>query len=214
MGIAYSAGKRPGRPAGSPPNRQAILRSAQQQFLARGYDGTTIRSVAAAAGVDPALVHHYFGSKDQLLLAALQDMGQIEQAAPELLAGGVAGLGERVIRATFEVYETTYRPMWGALIGLVRTAIASEVAALQLREGLAGGGLVRLVQALNQPQPELRAALLATELFGVAFARYVVRLEPIASADVDSIVAWYAPTIQRYLSEALPGDDDAGRPPV
>lgn len=201
------SGRRQGRPAGSPPNREAILASARRQFVERGYDGATIRSIAAGAGVDAALVHHYFGTKDLLLLATLQDLAQVDVATPQLLAGGSGGLGERVIRATLEVFETLYQPIWPALLGLFRSAIAHEDAARQLQEGFVGGGIVRLVEALGVPQPDLRAALVGSELFGLMLARLVVRMEPIASADVDSLVTWYAPTLQRYLTEPMPGDD-------
>lgn len=198
--------RRTGRPPGSPPNREAILESAREQFAERGYDGTTIRRIAAGAGVDPALVHHYFGTKDQLLLATLVEAAQLDTAIATLLTGGLDGLGERFLRATFETYEAALRPMMRAIVGLVRNAIASEDAARLLREGFAGGGLVRLLEALDASQPRLRAALVGGDLFGLALARYVVRVEPIASADIDSIVSWYAPTIQRRLTDPLPGD--------
>ena len=199
-------GRRTGRPPGSPPNRAAILESARAQFTERGYDGATIRGIAAGAGVDPALVHHYFGTKDQLLLATLTEAAQVDDAIAAMLTGGLDGLGERFLRATFETYETTLRPMRQAIVGLVRTAVASEDAARLLRERFAGGGLVRLLEALDASQPRLRAALVGGELFGLALARFVVRVEPIASADIESIVAWYAPTIQRHLTGPLPGD--------
>lgn len=204
--IGTGAGRRTGRPPGSPPNRAAILESARTQFTERGYDGATIRGIAAGAGVDPALIHHYFGTKDQLLLATLLQAAQIEDAIAALLAGGLDGLGERLLRATFETYETALGPLRQAIVGLVRNAIASEDAARLLREGFAGGGLVRLLEGLGASQPRLRAALVGGELFGLALARFVVRVEPIASADIDSIVAWYAPTIQRHLTGPLPGD--------
>lgn len=199
-------GGRTGRTRGSPPNRESILAAAQQHFIERGYDGATIRSIAAAAGVDPALVHHYFGTKDQLLLATLQQVALVEESVPALLAGHPDDLGERVLRAAFEVYEKEYQPMLGALVGLVRSAIAHDDAASLLRQGLAEGGLVRLVEALGLPQPQLRAALVGSELFGLALARFVVHLEPIASADIETLVGWYGPTLQRYLTEPLPGD--------
>jgi AcrR family transcriptional regulator len=201
------SGRRQGRPAGSPPNREAILASAHRQFVERGYDGATIRSIAAGAGVDAALVHHYFGTKDRLLLATLQELAQVDVATPQLLAGGIAGLGERVIRATVEVFETLYQPILPALLGLFFSAMAHEDAARQLQESFGGGGVVRLVEALGLPQPDLRAALVGSQLFSLMVARLVVRLEPIASADIDSLVTWYAPTLQRYLTEPLPGDD-------
>jgi AcrR family transcriptional regulator len=201
--------RRIGRTPGSPPNRESILAAARRQFIERGYDGATIRSIAAAAGVDPALVHHYFGTKDQLLLAALQQLAVVEGSAARLAAGEADGLGERVLRATLQAYESSYQALLPALVGLVRSAITHDSVAGLLRDGLSGGGLVRLIEALELPQPRLRAALIGSELLGLAMARYVVRLEPIASAEIDLLVAWYAPTLQRYLTEPLPGNDAA-----
>src|SRR5215467_271020 len=112
--------RRSGRPPGSPANREAILESAREQFAERGYDGATIRGIAAGAGVDPALVHHYFGTKDRLLLATLVEAAQVGNAVAALLAGGLDGLGERLLRATFETYETALGPMRQAIVGLIR----------------------------------------------------------------------------------------------
>jgi AcrR family transcriptional regulator len=198
---------RHGRPVGSPPNKEAILAAARHEFIAHGYDAT-IRGIAARAGVDPALVHHYFGTKDRLLLAALQEGGQgglsIEDSIPHLLVGDPNQLGVRLLKAMFAAYETPfYRAAWGSLVGLLRVATADEDAAAMLREGLMGGGLFRLIEALHVSQPTVRAALLGSELFGLAMARYVIRVEPIASASVDRLATWYGPTVQRYLTGPL-----------
>ncbi len=178
--------------------------------MERGYERATIRGIAAGAGVDPALVHHYFGSKDQLLLTALQPAAL--EAMPQLIAAGTDGLGERVIRATFEVYEGIHPSGWAMLVGLVRSATTHEEAARMLRDAMGSGGLFMLVEALGLPQPRLRVALVASELVGLAMARFVIGIEPIASADVDAIVDWYAPTFQRYLTAPLAGDDPGGGP--
>jgi AcrR family transcriptional regulator len=195
------AGKRLGRPAGSPPNRQAILESARLQFVEHGYEGATVRRIAAAAGVDPALVHHYFGSKDDLLLAVVQPAA--EAAFPDDLAGGLDGLGESLLRATFEVHEAIHGSGSQTLAELIRAAAVHEGAARLLREGAAIGQIGRLIERLNLSHPRLRAALVASELYGLAVARFVVRIEPIASASAESVISWYAPTIQRYLTEPL-----------
>jgi len=204
-------GRRTGRPSGSPPNREAILASARQQFIEHGYDGATIRGIAAGADVDAALVHHYFGTKERLLLTSLQESGPAQQAVEghlgNLVAAGTDGLGERLIRATFEVYGSLLGPGWGSLVSLLRSAATREDAAGMLREGFARGGLAQLIRALDVPQPQVRMALIGSELVGLAMARFVIRLEPVASADIDSLVAWYAPTLQRYLTEPLPGDE-------
>src|SRR5262249_13536741 len=151
------------------------------------------------------LVHHYFGTKDELLLAALQPTDP--EGLVDLITAERAGLGERFLRATLAAYEMAHPAGWGTLVGLLRSATTHPDAARVLRETLARGGIARLVEALGLPQPRLRAALIAAELAGLAMARHVVRLEPLASADREALVAWYGPTLQRYLTEPLPGDD-------
>jgi AcrR family transcriptional regulator len=193
-----------GRPPGSPANREAILAAARALFIERGYERATMRAIAARAGVDSALVHHYFGSKDRLLAAALRF--QAVDAVPALVAAGLDGLGERLIRGAFELYDSLPAGELGALIGLLRTATTNEDAASLLRESFETGGFAQVAAALHLPQPALRVALAGSILIGLAMARYVVHLEPIASADVDSLVAWYAPALQRCLAEPLPGD--------
>ncbi len=165
-----------------------------------------MRSIAAAAGVDAALVHHYFGTKDGLLLSALRPDTPEELA--QLIGGGFDGLGERFLRLTLKVYGYDYPGGWGTMIGLLRSASAHADAARLLRESFEHGGIGRLVEALGVPQPRLRAALVGAELVGLTMARHVVRLEPLASADPESLIAWYAPTLDRYLTGPLAGDED------
>jgi AcrR family transcriptional regulator len=203
-----AGGRRAGRPAGSPPNREAILASAWRVFGERGYDGATIRAIAADAGVDPALIHHYFGTKDRLLLMTMQNAAPVEGWIESLTARGVTDdLGERLIRMAFDAYEVVYRPVWAALLGLLRSASSDGDAAHVVRERFGEGGLSRMMEALGLSQPRLRATLVATEIVGLMLARFVLRLEPVASADLDTIVAWYAPTVQRYLTAPLPGGE-------
>jgi hypothetical protein len=116
-------------------------------------------------------------------------------------------LGERLLRMAFDAYEIVYRPIWAALLGLLRSASSEGDAAQVLREHFGEGGLARIMEALGLSQPRLRATLVATEILGFMLARFVVRLEPVASADLDTVVAWYAPTVQRYLTEPLPGGE-------
>jgi len=195
---------RPGRPAGSPPNRAAILAATRRQFVARGYDAT-MRDIAADAGVDPALLYHYFGSKDQLLLAGLQaggvDEPSVADALPGLLAGDPDKLGERLVRSTLSAYESPFfRAAWGSIVGLMRLAATQPEAAAMLRGGFMDRGLLPLVEAIGASQPQTRAALIASELGGLALARLAIRVEPIASAPIETLVAWYGPTVQRYLT--------------
>lgn len=194
---------RGGRPAGSPPNRQAILDAARGLFAEQGYDGATIRAIATRAGVDPALVHHYFGSKERLFAAALRLPFHPGEIVPQVLAGGVDGLGERLLRRFFAIWDSEPAGVGGVLVGLVRSAASHEDSARMVREFFSREVLERLAERLDVPQPRLRAALVGSQLLGLAMARFVVRIEPIASADPETLVACYAPTLQRYLTGPL-----------
>jgi AcrR family transcriptional regulator len=206
---AMPAGAKPkrrrlGRTPGSPANREAIRAAALEQFTKRGYDRATIRDIAATAGVDPALVLHYFGSKDQLLVAALEFPVNPRELVSELLAGGLEGLSERLLRRALSVWTSEHGG--GTMVGLIRSAASHDEAARMMKEFFAREVLGRVVKSLGMPQPELRAALVASQMIGLAMARFVVRFEPIASASIEEMVSWYAPTLQRYLTGPLAGD--------
>src|SRR5919108_5072107 len=157
---------RPGRAVGSPPNRETILAVARSQFGHRGYDATTIRSIAAGAGVDPALIHHYFGSKDQLFAEAAQFPIAPAELVPQLLAGGIEGLGERLLRRLLQIWASDRT----VLVGLIRSAASHEYAARMLREFVTREILERIADSLEMPQPRLRAALVASQVVGLAMA--------------------------------------------
>ncbi len=197
---------RVGRTPGSPPNREAILDAARGYFERHGYERATIRAIAAEAGVDPALVHHYFGSKDRLLVAALQLPVNPRDVVPELLNGPVEEIGERLLRRVLSVWGADWAS-GGHMISLIRTSVTHENAAQMMREFFTREIIGRLAEKLEVPQPRLRIALVASQLMGLALARFIIRMEPIASADPETLIASYAPTIQRYLTGPLPGDD-------
>jgi AcrR family transcriptional regulator len=201
---------RTGRPPGSPPNREGILAAAREQFAERGYDGATIRGIAAGAGVDPALVHHYFGSKADLFAAALSLPVSPADVLDRVLDGPLDGLGERLLRGILDLWSADVDGMGGTIVGLLRSAATHEDAARMVREFVSREALGRIAEALDLPQPHLRAALAGSQIIGLALARYVVRIEPIASAGAETLVACYAPTLQRYLTGPLPGDDGKG----
>src|SRR5215472_12597683 len=190
------ARQRMGRPPGSPPNREAILAAARDHFARQGYDRATIRAIAVDAGVDPALIYHYFGSKAELLAAALALPHDPRENVARTLAGGEEGLGERILREFLGAWESDR----GTLIGLFRSASSHEDAARILREFFVGEFARRVAEAAARPRPELRAALVFSELTGLAMARFVLRVEPIASADVRTLVACYAPSLDRFLT--------------
>jgi AcrR family transcriptional regulator len=183
-----------------------VLTAARTVFAERGFDGATIRGIATAAGVDPALVHHYFGNKDKLFLAAVHAPADPEDLLPEVLAGGRDALGTNLLRMFLRVWDGPARP---AGLALVRSAVGNEWTAKLLREFLVSRVLRRVVGTLDLPPAErdARGALVASQLIGLVMARYVLRIEPLASAAPDTVVAALAPTIQRYLTGdvELPG---------
>jgi AcrR family transcriptional regulator len=187
-----------GRRPGSPETRGAILESARESFAARGYRGTTIRSVAAEAGVDPALVHHYFGTKDDLFLAALEVPIDPRQVLPMVLAQGIDGAAERLLRAVLPLWDdpATRRP----LVTIVRTSLSPDSQANLLQDGLLRLILGPLGEAIGGEDAALRAELFGTQMIGLLLARYVLELEPLASLPREDVIRWVSPNLQRYLT--------------
>ncbi|MEU4678127.1 TetR family transcriptional regulator [Micromonospora sp. NPDC023737] len=190
--------RRTGRRPGNPDTREAILSSARSAFAERGFAAASIRTIAAAAGVDPALVHHYFGSKDQLFLAAMQAPVDPRELLPGVLAGDRDGIGERLVRTFLGVWDS---PAGTAGVALMRSAVSNEWTARLLREFVVTQVLRRVLEHLDIDPAELplRGSLVATQLVGLAMMRYVIRLDPVASADPATLVAAVGPTVQRYL---------------
>ena len=192
---------RRGRRPGVPDTRAAILGAARELFATSGYGGTSIRAVAAAAGVDAALVHHYFGTKDDLFVAALELPVDPRVALAPVFEGGVDGAGERLLRVFLSVWDDESARL--PLLGLVRGAVDPQGARL-LRDGLFGVVLGPVGTALGLDRPRERVAFLASQMVGLVMLRYVLEVEPLASMDPDLLVATYAPTLQRYLDGDLP----------
>ena len=191
---------RGGEPAG-PSTREAILASARREFAAGGFERATIRRIAAGAGVDPALVHHYFGTKDDLLIEAIRLPVLPDVMLERMTRDDPGRVGEAVARLFFSVWERPEsRPI---MLGLLRSAMTHERAAEMLRDTVTRRLLRPVAGVLGKERAELRAGLAATQLIGLALARYVVGLGPIAEASVDDLVAAAAPTIQRYLTGDL-----------
>ncbi|HSJ49801.1 MAG TPA: TetR family transcriptional regulator [Actinomycetota bacterium] len=196
---ARMAAGRTGRRVGESRTREAILDAARARFADRGYDGATIRGIASDAGVDPALVHHYFGTKERLFAAVMQLPVAPGEIAAELLLGpDLDDIGDRLVRTLFRFWES--REFQEAVVGLIRSAVSNEQAARMLREFVHDAIITRIAERLGTPDAELRASLVASQVIGLAIARYIVRVEPIASASVDDLVPAIAPTLQRYLT--------------
>ncbi|MGN9804129.1 TetR/AcrR family transcriptional regulator [Micromonospora sp. L32] len=194
--------RRTGRRPGNPDTRQAILAAARTTFAERGFDAASIRVIAAAAGVDPALVHHYFGSKEELFRATVEIPLDPAELLPVVLAGGVDGVGERLVRTFLGVWDS---PAGKAAVALLRSAVNNDWTARLLREFLVTQVLRRVLDHLDVPPAELplRGSLVATQMIGLAMMRYVIRLEPVASTDPETLVAALGPTVQRYLTGDL-----------
>lgn len=189
---------RTGRRPGAGGTRDRILAAARHDFSKTGFDGTTIRAIAAEAKVDPALVLHYFESKDAIFREAVRFPVDPADFIPGLVAPGVEGLGERLVRFFVETWDS---PAGSAMLGVIRSVVANDDAAALMREFVTREVLGRLAKAIDADEPQLRASLAGAQLIGMAMLRYVVKVEPIASADGDLIVAWLGPTIQRYFTD-------------
>ncbi|MGY0002739.1 TetR/AcrR family transcriptional regulator [Micromonospora sp. I033] len=194
--------RRTGRRPGNPDTRETILAAARAAFAERGFDAVSIRAIATAAGVDPALVHHYFGTKEELFRATVAIPVDPARLLPAVLAGGPDGVGERLVRTFLTVWDS---PVGGAAVALLRSAVSSEWTARLLREFLTTQVLRRVLDQLDvdPAQLPLRGALVASQIAGLAMMRYVIRLEPVASADPETLVAAIGPTVQRYLTGDL-----------
>ncbi|MEU5401175.1 TetR family transcriptional regulator [Streptomyces sp. NPDC005963] len=199
-----STPRRRGRPARSgaqegPGARERILGAARTEFAERGYDKTTMRGIARAAGVDAALVHHYYGSKDDVFVAAIEVSFEPAMAVTEILGQGTDGIGERLARYFIGVWENPVSR--GPLLVVIRSALTHETAAKVLRGFVLRRLLERIAAELEVPDPKFRAELAASHMIGIAILRYVIQVEPLASADPEEIVSQVAPTLQRYLTE-------------
>ncbi len=152
----------------------------------------------------PALVHHYFGTKEQLFLAAMRFPVNPGELLPKVLAGDRAALGERLVRMFVTVWDS---PAGAAGVALLRSAVSSEWTARLLREFLTTQVLRRVLDHLDVDPAEvpLRGSLVASQLVGLALMRYVIRLEPVASAAPETLIATVGPTVHRYLTGALDG---------
>ncbi|SCL69406.1 transcriptional regulator, TetR family [Micromonospora citrea] len=194
--------RRTGRRPGNPDTREAILDAARAAFAERGFDAASIRAIAAAAQVDPALVHHYFGSKDQLFLAAMRAPVDPGELLPRVLAGDRDGVGERLVRTFLGVWDS---PAGAAGVALLRSAVSNEWTARLLREFLVSQVLRTVLNRLDVDPAELplRGSLVASQMIGLAMMRHVIRLEPVASAAPETLVAAVGPTVQRYLTGDL-----------
>jgi AcrR family transcriptional regulator len=187
-------GRRPGRSD----TRNTILEAAQRLFASEGYDRTTIRAVAEMAAVDSALVIHYFSSKDGLFRAATEWPFDIDEAAKHVLEGDPERMGERLVRLVCSVWEdeATRHP----LTVILRNAVQREEAAALWCEFIERYMLDRVVRLTGDPAAAFGASLTHAAVVGLVLARYVIRVEPLASASQEDVARAVGPTLQRYLT--------------
>jgi AcrR family transcriptional regulator len=202
MTAANSGRKKPGRPAGSSNTRERILDCARDLFARNGINNTSIRAVAAAADVDSALVHHYFGTKEKLFAAAVHIPIDPMDVIGPLREVPVEELGYRIPSILLSLWDSevgtgfiaTFRSILaGSEVNLFRTFI-QDVIAVEVGARVddpPGSGIIRI-------------QFVASQLVGVLMARYIVQLEPFASLPAQQIVNTIAPNLQRYLTGNLP----------
>jgi AcrR family transcriptional regulator len=189
---------RTGRRPGVSGTREAILDAARRAFAEQGYQHATIRGVADLAGVDPALVHHYFGTKQALFVAAVQLPANPVSQLMAVLAEDPGQAGERMVELFLSIWD--HAADQSPLLALVRSAVGDEHAAAMLREFITEEVLGQIAHRLGSPDAQLRATLVGSQIIGLAMARYIVKVEPLASAPAAQVVAAIGPTLQRYLT--------------
>ncbi|MFD6816997.1 TetR family transcriptional regulator [Microbacterium sp. NPDC060132] len=193
----HTAPRRRGRPRGGTDSRERILAAAVDEFGEQGYDGSTVRSIAGRAGVDSALVHHYFGTKADLFAEAVGIPLRPDIDVPGIVAGPRDEVGDRLVRYVLEAFERPEVRRRGVM--LIRTALGSRVTSPLLAGFLARELIGRIAKLLAVPDAELRATLVASQIAGLIVTRYVLALGPLAAADIGDLVHRVGPTVQRYL---------------
>ncbi len=189
-----------GRRPGAPDTRTEVLDAARASFAAHGFARTTIRAVAAVAGVDPALVHHYFGSKSDLFVAALALPVDPRELLAPVVAAGPEGAGERLVRALLRAWDDPR--MQPPLVALARTVAEPEGGRL-VKEGFLPVVVVPVLEALVVDRPEVRIPLVASQVVGLVVTRYVLAVPGMADMAAEDVVARVGPVIQGYLTGDL-----------
>jgi AcrR family transcriptional regulator len=195
------APRRRGRRRGGTDTRDELLNAARVEFAQRGYEGATVRVIAERAGVDPAMVNHWFGGKDALFSEALRLPVNPAEVLSTVLPGDPEHLGERIVGQFLTIWDQSGG---GPMAAVLRSIASHEDAARMLREFIGTVMVKRLVATVAPDRPALRAGLVGSQLFGMGLVRYVLKLEPLASADHATVIGAVAPNLQRYLTGPLP----------
>ncbi|RMI31377.1 TetR/AcrR family transcriptional regulator [Nocardia stercoris] len=186
-----------GRRPGSADTRAILLDTARKLFADNGYDRTSVRDIATAAGVDPALIRHYFGNKDGLFRATMGWPFDPAELAARIVDGDLEGIGERLARVFLALWDQPESR--GRLEAILRGAATHEESATLARQFIQDQLYQLVAAALPGPDPELRIDLAMAQLLGIAYLRYILRVEPIASESIDNLATRVAPTITSHL---------------
>jgi len=184
--------------SGSDDITKQVLDAARAAYGARGYLNTTIKGVAAAAGVAPDVVRRYYDNREALFAAAMRLPVDPGTSIAQLLAPGIDGLGERMVRVTLRMLDDPETRE--QLTEMVRAGAGATRATASLREFFESAVVDRVVGFLGVPDARMRVTLATSYLLGIATTRYVLKVEPIASATEDEIVLLVAPAVQAALT--------------
>ena len=192
--------RRTGRRPGTSDSREQIAVAARSLFAELGYERTSFRKIAASAGVDPALVVHFYGSKEDLFRQVMALPPAIADALARLADGSRETMGRRLAEVVVGALENPASR--AIMLGRIRCATTHPDAAALVRETVTRD-LRQLAAAVTDDQPDVRAVLIGAEVVGIALARYAVLVEPLASMASEEVVDLVAPTFQHYLVEPL-----------
>lgn len=199
MLVRMSERRRSGRWRTGQQSKQRIIEAARARFTREGYDGATIRAIAADAGVDVAMVYYFFDNKEGLFTAsALAGPEHPLQHLATVLDEGRDDVGPRLVRRFLQHWDEDagFEPF----LTLWRSAAIHPKARKVLHDSFAGPIASRIAEEFEVSDAELRVELVASHLAGLAFARYQLKIEPMASSSIEELVAWVGPTVQRYLT--------------
>lgn len=185
-------------------SREHILATARRIFAENGFEGTSLRQVAREARVDPAMIHHFFNGKDDLFALSVALPADPAQVLEGVDRHDPAHRAEAIVLAVLRLWES---PAQHSLVAFLRGTIGSKAKTLLLRDVVTRTIISRIMAGVPGPPEEvaLRGNLVATQMVGVMLVRYVVRLEPLASASPEDVVRLVAPNVQRYLTGELAG---------
>lgn len=186
-----------GRRAGAPDTKAQIISAARSEFASKGYDGTSMRAVARAAGVDPALIHHYFDGKEGLFLAALEVPFDPRPELARVLVGPREEMGAKLVELVLWLWDDPERQE--QLMTLMRSALTTAEGTQLIKDGVLRTIMTEVAAHVPMADPATHLPLVITQTGGLILTRYIVRLEPVASMPAEELVAIYGPIVQRFL---------------